>query len=204
MARKSGWDVAGTELSAPLVNLARAQGLDVTFGTVETSQFPSESFDCVAGFNFLEHVPKPKHTLIAIRQLLRPGGTLAVMCPNIDGIFHRLLPELLAYDPLKISWTPPYHLSYFNRDNLKRLLESGGFSDVEDHSLGLSCLWDQFEPLIGPEVTEEKLRRFIECQDLEGMKKALAERMAWTLLSDLRTVEPALKSEIGTLLLCRS
>lgn len=214
LAQRDGWNTYGVDLSP--VHLRHAQEKlklpNISLGTLQDAAFPSEFFEVVAGFNFLEHVPDPRKTLEEILKILKPGGLLAVMCPNLAGIFHSLMPELLgANDPLRISWVPPEHLSYFNKNNLRLLLESVGFTDVEDASEGMSTLWQQFDPKMGPNVTNKKLDELVSEISASNERKGeervhafkerirtlLAERMTWAMLTDLRKLEPALGSEVG-------
>jgi ubiquinone/menaquinone biosynthesis C-methylase UbiE len=218
LARQDGWTTYGIDLSAPHVRHATEELKlpNISRGTLEQVAYSDDFFEGVTGFNFLEHVPDPRKTLEEIYRILRPGALLAVMCPNISGIFHTLMPELLGdNDPLRISWVPPEHLSYFNKSNLRRLLESVGFVQVEDASEGMSSLWLQFEPQIGRSVIDRKLEELVtEIQsstELKGeprvalyqerIRTLLAKRMSWTMLTDLMKLEPALGSEVGILYL---
>ena len=80
------------------------------------------------------------------------------MCPNIAGIYHLLVMEILAEnDPLKISWIPPDHVSYFNKANLRILMKDVGFHVVGDESHLMNSLWRQHEVNIGTQVTGAKL-----------------------------------------------
>jgi SAM-dependent methyltransferase len=220
LAHDRGWEVYGTELSPILVKHAQEDlGLpNIGHGTVEGLRYQDDFFDVVAGFNFIEHVPDPRKTLSEILRILRPSGVLVLMCPNISGIYHHLMPEILAdNDPLKITWVLPAHLSYFNKTNLGILMESVGFSLVGDESRLMNSLWQQFEVNIGPEVTENKLRRLVaEIQSSSAppgdarvseygreIKDLLVERMTWTMLSDLTELEPLLGAEVGILLVGR-
>jgi len=218
LAHEEGWEVYGAELSAPLVNHAREELKlpNIGLGTIEELNYADGSFDVVAGFNFIEHVPDPKGTLEGLWRILKPSGIVVLMCPNISGIYHLLMPEILAdNDPLKISWVPPHHLSYFNKTNLRILLENSRFTVVGDESHLMSSLWRQFEVNIGPKVTDSKLQQLIsEIRDSpsqkgearvekyrEAIKSLLVERMTWTMLSDLSALEPLLGAEVGVLLL---
>jgi 2-polyprenyl-3-methyl-5-hydroxy-6-metoxy-1,4-benzoquinol methylase len=220
LAHESGWEVAGVELSVPEVNYARQELKlpNITLGLMEEVSYPAGSFDVVAAFNFIEHVPDPRATLREMWRILRPGGCVALMVPNISGIFHSLMPELLGdNDPLVISWVPPDHLSYFSKSNFRILLESVGFTDVMDESHRMPCLWRQFEVQIGPEPGDKKLAQLM--ADLKAsstprgdalvaefrgrIKSLLAERMTWTMLKDLMELEPLLSSEVGILFLAK-
>lgn len=218
LAHGDGWETHGADLSVPLFERARAELKlpNIGLGTIESLHYQDGFFDVVCGFNFLEHVPHPRKTLEDIYRLLRPGGSVAVMCPNLAGIFHLLMPELLGdNDPLKITWCPPDHISYFNKTNLGMLLESVGFTNIQDESYGMSSLWRQFEPQIGPDVTTGRLKdlaakirsssapkgdaRVVEYR--EEIKKGIVERMTWAMLSELIELEPLLGAEVGILML---
>lgn len=220
LAHEDGWEIYGADLSTPQVDHAREtlKLPNIVLGTIEEIAYPKKFFDVVAGFNFLEHVPDPRSSLAEISRILKPGGVLILMCPNIAGVFHSLMPELLGdNDPLKITWVPPHHLSYFNKTNLRRLLESTGFEIEEDASHLMSCLWQQFEPQLGPTATNTKLAALkseLKSSTLprgdarvaafsERIRQLAIDRMTWTLLSDLMELEPLLGAEVGTLLLAK-
>ena len=220
LARDRGWETHGADLSQPSVQRARNElGLpNVEVGTLDTLDYPDNFFDVVAGFNFLEHVANPADTLTTIRRILKPGGVAAIMCPNISGIFHLMVGEILGEnDPLKISWCPPDHLSYFNKRNLKILFESVGFKVVEDASHHMFTLWRQHEVTIGPQTTTPKLEDLLEkignatsakgdervAEFRNEVKRLLLERMTWTMLSDIMRLEPALGAEGGIFFVAR-
>lgn len=47
--------------------------------------WPAETFDLVVGHSFLYLVPDPQEVLAQIRRVLRPGGTLVLLEPNLAG-----------------------------------------------------------------------------------------------------------------------
>ncbi|HSS20777.1 MAG TPA: class I SAM-dependent methyltransferase [Pyrinomonadaceae bacterium] len=218
LAHEKGWEIYGAELSVPLADRARdvLKLPNIRLGTIDDLEYPENFFDVIAGFNFLEHVPDPRKTLEHIQRLLRPSGLAVVMCPNISGIFHSLMPDILAgNDPLKISWCPPDHISYFNKTNLRMLLEDVGFTVVGDESHLMNSLWRQFEVSIGPKATDKKLEALAakirsSALDLgdarvrhfeDEIKALVVERMTWTMISDLMKLEPLLGAEPGILMI---
>lgn len=220
LAQEEGWEVYGAELSEVHVKHATEELKlpNIGLGTVEELGYPNDSFEVVVGFNFIEHVPDPKRTLEDFWRILKPSGLLVLMCPNLSGIFHLLMPEILSdNDPLKISWVPPHHLSYFNKTSLEKLIESAGFEVIADESQLMSSLWRQFEVNIGPEVSDEKLRQLKSeirsssapkgdarvAEYREEIKQLLVDRMTWTMLSDLIELEPLLGAEVGVLMVGR-
>lgn len=220
LAHESGWEVYGVDLSPLFVEHARSQLQlpNIAHGTIEEMAFADEQFDVVAAFNFIEHVPDLRATLKEIRRILRPGGTLALLCPNISGIYHKVGPELFGgRDPLDISWVPPMHLSYFNKSNFKKLLESAGFEVTSDESHLTTSLWLQHQVTVGPDVTERKLEQLLDeiraSGNQRGRSKAdafhkrivalLRERMIWAMISDLIKLEAALGAECAILYISR-
>lgn len=220
LAHEDGWEVHGIDMGESLVRYATEdlQLPNIKVGSVEDHSYPENFFDVVTGFNFIEHVPNPRKTLEEIWRILRPDGVLALMCPNIAGIYHRLMPEILGTnDPLQITWVPPYHLSYFTKTSFRILLESVGFAVAGDESHRMSSLWRQFETILGPKATNEKLQQLISkiqsssspkgdarVEEYQAeIKKLLIERMTWAMLSDLTQLEASLGAEVGIFLVAK-
>lgn len=131
-ARARGWEVTGVEMNPTTADTARETfGLDVHTGTTATVDLEPGSFDVVTLWDVIEHVPDPPETLAEVRELLRPGGTLWLETPNIDGLFPRVsygLGRRLGHWPHP---EPPFHLFQFSVDTLTRVLNDAGF-DVTD------------------------------------------------------------------------
>jgi 2-polyprenyl-3-methyl-5-hydroxy-6-metoxy-1,4-benzoquinol methylase len=74
----------------------------------------------------LEHVLDPEALLGRLRRIVRPGGVVAISVPND---FNPVQTALRASGRLtRDVWVvPPEHISYFNTDNLPRLIERCGF-----------------------------------------------------------------------------
>lgn len=212
LAADHGWEAHGLDLGAPRVRHAREElGLaHVQQKTVEAAAYADGFFDVVAAFNFIEHVTDLRATLSELRRVLKPGGLLVMLCPNIDGIYHRMVPALFGdKDPLNVSWVPPEHLSYFNKENFRRLLEGAGFEVLGDESRRTHLLWLQHRATIGPEATGARLERLLaeieasptepgaaRVAEFEGrVTELLLQRLCWTLAEDMMKLEPALGAE---------
>ena len=116
-----GWDVAGIEPDATAASAARARlGVTVEGGTAETSAFPAGSFDVVTLNHVIEHVPDPITTLRACGRLLRTGGTLVLVTPNIESLGRRV------FDGAWMHWDPPRHLHIFSRRALRACVQRAG------------------------------------------------------------------------------
>jgi SAM-dependent methyltransferase len=92
--------------------------------------------ECITMLNVLEHLPRPVAVLEQVAQALRPGGTVAVVVPNVDftlmlGRVRRLagFADVYMLDSARFSqqgFDPPIHLSSFNARHLRRAFEAAG------------------------------------------------------------------------------
>jgi 2-polyprenyl-3-methyl-5-hydroxy-6-metoxy-1,4-benzoquinol methylase len=147
VARRAGWDVAGVEPSRWSVERARERGLDVRHGTLETVEFPPESFDVITMWDVVEHLADPLAELRRMHGLLRPDGLLALSTMNVDALFPRLAGR-------RWPWYMQMHLVYFSRRTLHNMLAKAGFRVVEmtahKRVVRLSYLVSRIEPYCSP------------------------------------------------------
>ena len=79
------WDAAGVLQSKKL-------GLNVMRGDLNRDlPFKNESFDCIFGLSVLEHLVNGCHFLKEAKRLLKPGGNLILLTPNLSAWFNILL-----------------------------------------------------------------------------------------------------------------
>mgnify|MGYP003199814101 CR=1 FL=1 len=97
-------EVHGIEHDPHLVELARAQGLDVTEGFTETedTRFAGGLYDVFLSFNFLEHQPDPSTMLQAIYRNLEDDAMGLITVPSFEYImdhnsYYELIRDHLAY-----------------------------------------------------------------------------------------------------------
>ena len=86
-----GYDVVGLDLAAAF-EPPPGERLRFSLGDAARLPFPDGSFDAVAAYQFLEHVPDPQSVLLEVRRVLRPGGWFCLVGPNLMG----LTPSLTA------------------------------------------------------------------------------------------------------------
>ncbi|MFR6216566.1 MAG: methyltransferase domain-containing protein [Enterocloster bolteae] len=116
-------EVHGIEHDPHLVELARAQGLDVTEGFTETEdmRFAGGLYDVFLSFNFLEHQPDPSTMLQAIYRNLEDDAMGLITVPSFEYIMdHNSYYELIRD-----------HLAYYTFETLTPLLERNGFQVEE-------------------------------------------------------------------------
>ncbi len=110
----------GVEPDAGSAQRARARGLDVVAGPIETFSPGAERFDHVLFAFVLEQLASPVATLTRATSWLAPHGRLHVFCPDYDSPFRR---ELGRHWQL---WHVPYHRTFFNAQTLAQTFQAAG------------------------------------------------------------------------------
>ena len=118
---KNRWDAVGVEVSKRAAEEARKRfNAKVVEGTLEQASFPAESFDAVTMVDVIEHLPNPGASLHEASRILKPGGVLFVLTPNIDAPVAKMMGRW---------WWGfrPAHLNYFSRKTMDQMLVNAGF-----------------------------------------------------------------------------
>ena len=129
LAQTAGFSAEGIEISDHAASLGRKKGLNIQAGTLADV---GGIFDCITMLDLIEHVPNPRAEIVYAAKLLRRGGVLVINTPDAGSMFARVMGK---------KWhliCPPEHLYYFNRLNMKRLLEEAGFAVVFETTIGKS------------------------------------------------------------------
>ena len=122
IARDRGWDGVGTEFGARALAYARDElGLNVLDVPLEDAGFEDGSFDAVALLSVLEHLNDPRAMIRSIKRVLKPGGALYVITPNVESLACRVLHERAA------TFDGRNHLVYFSPSTIRALFELEGF-----------------------------------------------------------------------------
>ena len=120
---KLGWDAYGIDFDAAAIAVAERQaGLTVTVGSLAEQNYPSESFDAITMSNVIEHVPNPIETFDECFRVLRKGGRLVIITPNINSYGHKIFGQ--NWRGLDI----PRHLYLFNKGSLEKFARNAGFN----------------------------------------------------------------------------
>jgi len=221
ISSRRGWDAYGIELSVDCVKHARERlGLkNILHGTIFSADLEYEYFDVICAFNYIEHVSDVNATLRRIYSLLKDDGIIVLLCPNIDGLYHRVIPELFGgKDSFNITWVPPYHISYFNKNNLSILLENNGFKVIADESNLTNLLWMQHNLIYGPkacDIMETEIKNKIRsnsssntnasCDDIyfNDILNLVRCKSIWTMLTTIMPLESLINSPNALLLISR-
>lgn len=124
-----GWDVQGIEPDAEAARIAREQHrVPVTVARLEEADLPDNSLNAIIIQHVLEHVPNPIKLLRRCLCLLKPGGQLIILTPNLESLGHRLFNK---------SWVhldPPRHFFLFSSSSLEASIKQAGFNIVQNNS----------------------------------------------------------------------
>jgi SAM-dependent methyltransferase len=118
-ALRLGWDAEGVEPSASLAAAGRARGLVLHEGTLPLPGL-RPPYEEVTLVDVVEHVTDPRALVAEIRPLLRPGGRLLVVTPDVESLAARLLGRRWWH--YRVA-----HVGYFRPDTLDALLATSGF-----------------------------------------------------------------------------
>lgn len=94
----------------------------VVVGDIESVELPRRYFDVVSMQDCLEHLPDPRGALARVRDVLRPGGALFAVTPNVGSWLARVQRDNW------VSLKFPEHVVLYSRDTLRRVLEGNGFA----------------------------------------------------------------------------
>jgi 2-polyprenyl-3-methyl-5-hydroxy-6-metoxy-1,4-benzoquinol methylase len=125
IAKKNGWsNVEGVEVSKYAAGIARKKGLKVKNTTLEKSGFKENSFDVVTYQDVIEHLTDPLDELERIYKILKTGGVVFLVTPDVGGWWSRIL------GPLWYHYKPHEHLVYFSKDAIYFAMKKAGFENI--------------------------------------------------------------------------
>lgn len=102
--------------------------------TLQEARFPDASFDAAVLIDVIEHLDDPLATMLEVARVLKPGGFVYVMTPDIGSLSARIL---------RSRWwgLRPAHIQYFSCRTLRLLLAKAGFETVLVKSYGRIFTW---------------------------------------------------------------
>jgi 2-polyprenyl-3-methyl-5-hydroxy-6-metoxy-1,4-benzoquinol methylase len=131
-AFKRGKQVTGVEPGVPAAEHASSKGHNVLNSFFDEKLANSLGrFDGVHCSEVLEHVPNPYKFLMDIQSTMGPNSILCTVVPNDFNIIQKIYTSKVKDQP---NWwiNPPFHLNYFSRDTLRRLLNKSGFEVIHE------------------------------------------------------------------------
>lgn len=116
-----GWQAQGIEPDPKAAKIARDRGLPVIAGELTDQSFESEAFDAIIMSHVIEHIGDPVSLLRRCRQILKPGGRVIMLTPNLGAMGYRWLGR---------NWLhldPPRHLNLFTPESMSIACRHAGF-----------------------------------------------------------------------------
>ncbi len=121
-----GWEVEGVDFDPKAVEQARDKhGLTMYAGELREVAYAQDAFDAITLNHVIEHLPEPIEVLTECRRILRPGGHLVVITPNVNSWGRRRFTS---------HWRglePPRHLFLFSPHTLAAVATKVGFDDFQ-------------------------------------------------------------------------
>lgn len=125
-AAARGWRVDGAEISPHAAETAgRRLGINVFTGAIEAAPFANETYDLIAAFEVIEHIPEPRPFVKKALSLLKPGGLFVLTTPNDLFSFR----AAIAGDKAKLVKLPE-HVVFYSPSAVERLLTREGFRNA--------------------------------------------------------------------------
>lgn len=121
IARRNGFDVSGVEMSELMRERCRRNLGCPVYASIDELPPSTPPFDCVVLFEVIEHTEDPIGFLKQVRELVAPGGLIALSTPNF------------ACDPAIqtpqefMHFSPPAHVCYFSSTTLSACVRKAGF-----------------------------------------------------------------------------
>lgn len=134
--RQLGWDVTGIEPDKDAVSVARQKHrLNVFNGSLDDHKFPDKHFDAITLNHVIEHAIDPMGLLMECRRILKPGGQLVLVTPNIKSLARRM------FNDSWLHWDPPRHLHLFSLQALRVAAYRAGLIIKELRTTAKGARW---------------------------------------------------------------
>jgi 2-polyprenyl-3-methyl-5-hydroxy-6-metoxy-1,4-benzoquinol methylase len=126
---RQGWSVTGLDFDLNAIETAKEKYGKYGFELLQTdligAHFPDNSFDAVTMNHVIEHVADPIALLAEVKRILKPGGRLVSITPNVQSWGHSLFRE--CWRGLEI----PRHLQILSLPALTNCARRAAFTKIE-------------------------------------------------------------------------
>lgn len=124
------WRAEGIDTDKKMIQICRGRGLQVEENTLEKQNYPDNTFDAITAKHVIEHVYDPVGFLSECLRILKPGGYLVLLTPNLQSLGHKLFTD--SWLGLEI----PRHITLFTLDSLRMIAQKVGLKIVSFSSTG--------------------------------------------------------------------
>jgi 2-polyprenyl-3-methyl-5-hydroxy-6-metoxy-1,4-benzoquinol methylase len=177
LALRRGWEGSGIEFGERALVYAREElALDVTDQPLAEAGIEPESLDVVTLLSVLEHVHEPRRMLADVARVLKPGGALFLIVPNLASLACRILHEHAA------TFDGRNHLVYYTPATLADLLRRCGYEPelvtTKVTSLDPILEWLTFEePYSDADTSGDRLAGWAAAPERRAQLEALFEEL---------------------------
>jgi 2-polyprenyl-3-methyl-5-hydroxy-6-metoxy-1,4-benzoquinol methylase len=114
--QRRGWTARGTDFDPKAARYVSAHhGFAVDVGELRAIAYPDHNFDAVTARHVIEHIREPFGFLRECWRILRPGGRLVLVTPNIGSLGHH------SYQRDWRGLEPPRHLFLYGPRALRAM-----------------------------------------------------------------------------------
>jgi SAM-dependent methyltransferase len=126
LALKKGWIIDGTDVSKYALDYVKKKyGIKVFMGGLNAKADMKKTYDVINMRHTIEHLKIPSQDLKSAYNLLHKNGLLCVSTPNSYG------PHSMFYGKDWPHLSKPYHLHFYSKQSLKKIIIEAGFSIIE-------------------------------------------------------------------------
>lgn len=141
IARESGWEVKGVEVSEFASEYARKNfNLDVLTGELGAQGLEENYFDVITLWDSVDHTERPQAVLDNVMKLLKPGGLVVVETTMEDSLLYRMAHHIhnISGGIIRLPASrchPMHHSTYYSTKTICTAFERCGFSVIaQEHS----------------------------------------------------------------------
>ncbi len=160
-------EIVGLDIEFDRLVEARTRQDKVLEGAGEALPFPSNTFDFILSHEVLEHVSDDQETIDEIVRVLRPGGRLALFCPNRGypfethgiywrGQYHFGNKPVVNYLPRRWRDKLAPHVNVYTRHDLVKLFKGHPVKFIKR-----TIIFGAYDNIIGRHPAVGKIIRWI-------------------------------------------
>jgi 2-polyprenyl-3-methyl-5-hydroxy-6-metoxy-1,4-benzoquinol methylase len=123
-AARLGFRAVGIDPDEKAITAAKCSGVNARVGTLPGTGFAPNTFEHITANHVLEHAHEPLQAIQELYELLEPGGRLWLTQPNLGAL------GLKEFGPFWRGLEPPRHLTLFDTEGMRRLLQRSQFVNV--------------------------------------------------------------------------
>jgi SAM-dependent methyltransferase len=129
-ARRRGFDAWGAEAVATAVEAAPPEVRPFLMVRDVERESIEGRFDLITFFDVIEHMRDPRRFISGVRTLLKPGGAVALTCPDRQHFLRTLMGARWPH------YQPFQHFHLFGRSDLRTFLQHAGFDVLVERRVG--------------------------------------------------------------------